>query len=132
MPIYDYRCAKCEKVTESVQNLVVVAIKCSECGEIAWKIFSPMGTVRFADDAAWLKTVIEVVDKDSKAPHVVAFFKDPTRSNYKAWMKGEGLRPRDPTERPHKMSEKEERADHQRRTDYAMQRHVERKRLEVR
>jgi hypothetical protein len=134
MPIYDYQCSNpaCNEITESVESIDTECIICPKCHYMAARMFSPMGTVRFADDAAWLKTVLEVVDKDSKAPHVVAFLKDPTRSNYRAWMKGEELRPRDPAERPHKMTEKEARADHQRRTEYAMQRHIERKRLEVR
>jgi len=132
MPIYDFSCSHCHKVTESVENIDTAAIKCPECGAISWKQFSPMGTVRFPEDTAWLRTVLEVVSKDSKAPHVVEFLKDPTRTNYKAWMKSEGLRPRDPAEKPHKRTEREAREHHQRCTDYAMRKHMERKRLEVR
>lgn len=45
------------------------------------------------EDAPWIRSVLEVVDKDSTKPHVVAFRENPTRTNYNLWMKGEGLRP---------------------------------------
>jgi hypothetical protein len=49
-------------------------------------------------DAPWIRTVLEVVDKSNPAAHVQDFVKHPTRETYKAWMKKEKIRPMDYTE----------------------------------
>jgi putative FmdB family regulatory protein len=134
MPIYDYQCSNpgCNEITESVQPIDTIAIECPKCHYAASKVFSPMGTVRFADDAAWLKTVIEVVDKDSKAPHVVEFLRNPTRTNYKAWMKGEKIAPIERGEKPYRPTEKEQKEASDKRAHVLMRNLMQRRRIEVR
>ena len=72
--------------------------KCRTCGKTSKKIISK-GHLQSDENAPWLKSVLDVVDKDNKSAHVQNFVKNPTRQNYKAWMKGEGIRPMDYTER---------------------------------
>jgi hypothetical protein len=78
------------------------------------------------DTQGWIKSVLEVVDKDSQAPHVQNFVKDPTRRNYKAWMKGEGIRPLESGEskkpKPYNLSKHGEKL---------FRRHQKRKRIEI-
>ncbi|MDQ7833688.1 MAG: hypothetical protein RDU30_18325 [Desulfovibrionaceae bacterium] len=52
----------------------------------------------YRDDADWIASVTRVVDKDNPAPHVRAFLAHPCRAAYRAWMRGEGLRPLEPGE----------------------------------
>jgi hypothetical protein len=68
------------------------------CGGVAKRIVS-RGVVNTENEApAWLRSVLEVVDKTNPAPHVQAFVRHPTRTNYRRWMQGEGIRPVDHTE----------------------------------
>lgn len=97
MPIYDYECDKCghrEEVIHSVHE--IYAKICPRCEDaLLTRIISASGQYLGNQDAPWLRSVLEVVDKESKAPHVVEFRRNPTRENYRKWMKGEGLRPAD-------------------------------------
>ena len=73
-------------------------VVCHACGGKATQIISPRDTTPV--DAAWISSVLEVVDKDPEAPaHCKEFLRHPTRANYKAWMAGEGLRPMDKAEK---------------------------------
>ena len=65
-------------------------LTCSQCGGEAKRIFSP-GNNHPNEDAEWIRSVREVVDKEG-GPHCQAFLKDPTRTNYENWKKTEGLR----------------------------------------
>ena len=97
MIIVDFECTKCGNISEELCDRGKKKSTCPECGKTAKRIIS-LGRVYTAnEDAPWIKTVLEVVDRENKAPHVQAFVKNPTRSNYKAWMKGEGIRPADST-----------------------------------
>lgn len=91
--LYDFECT-CGRIFEELAPSNVYDMACT-CGKTAKRIISASGVYMGNQDGAWLKTVLEVVDKDSRAPHVVEFRKNPTRENYKRWMKGEGLRPAD-------------------------------------
>ena len=86
MPLFDFECKTCGRIKESIQRFNVDCIKC-ECGANAKKIISASGQYCANQDATWLKSVLDVVDKDSKAPHVQEFIKNPTRKNYQNWMK---------------------------------------------
>jgi len=102
MPLYDYECTICGKTTESIQSVAQSCIKC-ECGAVAKRIISCSGHFTANEDTGWLKTVPEVIDRDTKNPVAKEFVKNPTRSNYKAWMKSEGIRPmerNEPTKPP--------------------------------
>jgi len=99
MPCYDYLCNSCKHISEEIQPIKVTEIECPNCGAVAHRIISVPGVNTFNDDASWIRSVVEVVDKDSKEPHVVEFRRNPTRANYKRWMKLEGLRPLENNER---------------------------------
>ena len=94
MPLYDFECPKCGSIHEAIEPMDVKHRPCSApgCRGRAKKIISAGGVNCANEDAAWIRSVREVVDKDGGV-HCQAFLKDPTRANYKAWMKGEGLRP---------------------------------------
>lgn len=72
--------------------------ECSNCGNKAKRIISCSGQNCGNEDAEWIRSVLEVVDHSSNEKHTREFIKNPTRSNYKAWMKGEGLRHMEPGE----------------------------------
>jgi len=52
------------------------------------------------EDCDWIRSIVDVADKDSRKPHVREFISHPTRENYKAWMKGEKIRHLEPGEKP--------------------------------
>lgn len=92
MIMHCYECKTCKEITERLVDSSDIpdSIDCPVCCGFAKKIFIPSQTNPV--DASWINTVLEVVDKDSGKPHCQEFLKHPTRSNYKGWMKGEGLR----------------------------------------
>ena len=98
MPIYDYECPKCG-VFESIEPLNKPLLWCPNgCELIAKRIISVSGVHTANDDAAWVRSCLEVVDKESQAPHVAEFRKNPTRTNLRRYMSGEGLRHLEPGE----------------------------------
>lgn len=101
MPIYDFECKRCGKRKEFFYKVAdcPAFVFCPKCSGEMVKIISVNGVNTANQDAEWLKSVREVVDKEG-GPHCQAFLKDPTRDNYKRWMKGEGIRPLEPGERP--------------------------------
>ena len=127
MPIYDYECEN-GHVTEWIAKPDEIEMKCPECGCLAMRIITASGEYLGNQDADWIKSVVDVVDKDSKAPHVREFMQNPTRKNYQNWMKGEGLRPFEPGERPKKPPPFDERAHH----ENVWRKHRERKKIIVR
>lgn len=92
MPIYDYQCTKCETIDERFAGVDEKTLPCKCCGELARRVYLKLSTTH--DAPSWLKDTLEVVDKEG-GPHCQEFLKRPTRSNYKKWMKGEGIRPMD-------------------------------------
>jgi hypothetical protein len=104
MILSDFECKKCGNIFEELIQADEQERPCPRCynymaGDVMAKRIISLGRVYSGNqDAPWIKSVLEVVDKDSKKPHVQEFLKNPTRSNYKKWMKGEGLRPADYTE----------------------------------
>ena len=131
MPIYDHECPACGRVFETYAGLDETEVPCS-CGGTAKRIISVSGQFIGTESSPWLRSVLEVVDRDNPAKHVQDFVKNPTRANYKAWMKGEGIRPLDHTERGappmhHRASERDIRPI----VNYLFERHRERKRVEV-
>jgi len=94
MPLYDFQCVKCQKVVEQIfnSNECPQYIDCA-CGSRAKKIITCAGVFTANQDAPWIRSVCEVISKDSKETHVVEMLKNPNRKNYHEWMKKEGLRP---------------------------------------
>lgn len=128
MPIYDYECKACGHVTEIIAKADEVEIFCSKCHiGIASRIISASGCYCGNQDAGWLKTVREVVDKSETAtPADRQFLKDPSRANYKRWMKSRGLRPLEDNEQ-----KKPDPVDMDPIHHKVALRHMKRKRIEV-
>jgi hypothetical protein len=94
MILADFECSKCNTVTEHYVDAQQKTVEC-KCGGKAKKIISLPGVYVNSENPNWLKSVIDVVDKEDKRPHVQEFLKHPTRENYKRWMKEEKIRPVD-------------------------------------
>ena len=99
MILKDYQCRECGEITEHFieGKSMPLWFYCPVCGGHADKILTISQT--HPVDADWIGSVLEVVDKQSEAPHCKEFLRHPTRSNYNAWMDGEGLRPLETGER---------------------------------
>lgn len=106
MILKDYECELCGEVMEEFVDSKNIpdTMYCPICNGVTHKIVSMSQTSPI--DAAWINTVLEVVDKDSDKPHCKEFLRHPNRANYKAWMQGEGLRPLEPGEKPKKVDKK--------------------------
>uniref|UniRef100_A0A6M3JW57 Putative regulatory protein FmdB zinc ribbon domain-containing protein n=1 Tax=viral metagenome TaxID=1070528 RepID=A0A6M3JW57_9ZZZZ len=131
IPIYDYSCESCGNIHETVKGIDVTRIKCPACGKTAKRIISLAGVNTINEDAGWIKGVLEVVDKQGQEPETKEFLRNPTRSNYKAWMKARGLRHYEPGEentRPEPVNQEDKR----RRMKYVMDNYQKRNALEVR
>jgi len=131
MPIYDHKCEE-GHFTEDVKDYDDRETKCRKCGKPAKRVISMTGVNCINEDAPWIRDVLDVVDKDSKLPHVQEFLKNPTRSAWKKWMKVEGIRVIEDGEKTrHEISEREERQIEQRMSKQLMERHMNRKRIIV-
>ncbi len=93
MPIYDFECGSCGAITERYAKINDEILPCEQCASDAYRIISASGHYCANEDAPWLKSVVEVVDKDPSKPHCAEFIRNPTRSNWKKWMAGEGIKP---------------------------------------
>ena len=102
MIIRDFECEQCNSIHEEIVDVEDEFHVCLECGGISHKIITNGHVYMGNENSDWIKSVLEVVDKESDAPHTREFLKHPNRSNYKAWMKGEGIRPFDAGEKPRK------------------------------
>ena len=129
MPLYDYQCHKCNHTWEVIERseLKITRI-CRKCSGKARRIISLSGVNCNTEDAEWIRSITEVVNKDpGNKPEDRAFLKHPTRENYRAWMKANNLRHMEPGEGPTKPPPVDERVL----TDRLMERHRERMGLEV-
>lgn len=129
--LFDFECPECHAIEEHMVATHTEQPVCAACHVAMEKVFVASTGSRLPDDAAWIKTVTEVVAKDSKNPHAQAFLKNPTRENLKSWMKSEGIRHLEPGE--HEANKRrrveEEAKAHERRAKFMMERHMERKRI---
>ena len=132
MPIYDHKCEE-GHFTEEVKSVDDRETKCRKCGKVATRVISMTGVNCVNEDAPWIRSVLEVVEKGTDRPHCNEFLKNPTRSNYHKWMKGEGIRPMDEGEGNISVYEKErEEKERERRTvDQLMKKRQERRRIIV-
>jgi hypothetical protein len=134
MPIVcDFECSHCGEITEMFVERGTKFQDCPECGFPAKRVIS-LGRVNTANEnPVWLKSVLDVVDKSSNKPHVREFVKSPSRRTYRQWMKGEGIRPLDHSEKggppQHKPPPEPDMTRHM---QEVAKRHFERKRVEVR
>ena len=98
MPLYDFRCEQCEAVSEHMAEADEKSRRCEECGGLMNRLLSWRDSNVLREEAPWLKSVLEVVAKDSSKVETKEFLRYPTRANYKRWMKAEGIRPLEPGE----------------------------------
>lgn len=91
MIIKDFRCKSCNSIDEYYVESDCNKVECRKCGNDAGWYPSISGA--FKEDATWIRSVLDVVDKESKKSHVKEFLQYPTRQNYRRWMKGERIRP---------------------------------------
>jgi putative FmdB family regulatory protein len=132
--IYDYECRSCG-IFEDFGDSEKTSKACPGCGQKAKRIVSIGNSAAYLgnQDAPWIRSVLDVVDKESTKPHVRAFIENPNRENYKRWMKGEGIRPVDYTVHGGPpVREKPPEPDRKAMVDYLYKRHRERKTIEVR
>lgn len=129
MPIYDMECEQCNALfPDKIMGYDETEMNCEMCGGVARRIITASGVYIGNQDADWIKSVTEVVNKDDKSPHTQEFLKNPTRKNYQNWMKGEGLRPFESGEKPRTPPK----FDHKSHREKVWQKHRDRKRIEVR
>ena len=103
MPLYDYECPQCGKTGEAITRIGEDII--CDCGSKAKRLVSKPAAVN-NQDVPWIRSVREVVSKDSGKRHCEEFLHHPTRINYQNWMKGEGIRPLDNGEKAKKSDKK--------------------------
>lgn len=92
MPLYDFECRVCGRTYEALAAMDRSEGLCA-CGGSARRLVGVGAAYRA--DADWIESVTAVVEKDSPKPHVRAFLAEPSRANYRKWLRGEGLRPQD-------------------------------------
>lgn len=131
MILFDYECGKCGEVFERhVAAEDQAPQPCPKCGGQARRIISLGASNLLREDAPWIRSVLEVVAKDSSKPHTREFFSNPSRTNYKRWMKGEKLRPFEPGEE--RRTPQSEAMMNQKIVERLCKAHQERKRIEIR
>ena len=89
MPLYDFTCRVCGITFEALAAMDGGEAICA-CGGSARRLVSVGRGYRA--DGDWLASVAAVAEKDSDKPHVRAFLAEPSRANYRRWMRGEGKR----------------------------------------
>ncbi|MYL84872.1 zinc ribbon domain-containing protein [Desulfovibrio aerotolerans] len=90
MPLYDFTCRVCGRTFEAMAAMDGGEEICV-CGGSARRLVSVGRGYRA--DGDWLASVAAVAEKDSDKPHVRAFLAEPSRANYRRWIRGEGIRP---------------------------------------
>ena len=96
MPIYDYQC-ECGNTFEAIAEIDQQRLPCS-CGKKAKRIISASGVNCANEDADWIKSVAEVVNKNSENPYTQEFLKHPNRTNLRRHLSSSGLRHAEPGE----------------------------------
>lgn len=101
MPLYDYSCSRCGRIYELLFKIAdrPHAVNCHVCGGFALRRIAVSGVHCANDDAPWVRTVVDVVDKKSQNPATREFIKNPTRSNLDRHLKANGLRHADKGEK---------------------------------
>lgn len=134
MILHDFMCLQCNHVEEFLVDRDTEVMECPKCQHIMKITFLRSGGHRLPDDTPWLKTVLEVVDKDAgpDKPHTREFLRNPTRENYHNWMKENGIRPLEDNERPRRKTESEARMDRKAMAKTLLRNHMARNAITVR
>lgn len=92
MPTYDYQCDLCNGIEEHFFRISEKPdiLRCTNCGGAMQQ--KPGIGVIMGDEAAWLNSAAEVADRNGSV-EARRFRSDPTRDNYRKWLKAENLRP---------------------------------------
>ena len=93
MPLYNFSCPVCGREEERIVDYDTKIMPCEFCCGESYQQFSFGQRFEVREDAPWIKTVIEVVDKESADPVDRRFIAEPNRGNYHAWMRHHKLRP---------------------------------------
>ena len=128
MPVYDFECHNCLRVWEVITSITDSdkELPCPTCLCESKKIISASGVHCINEDAPWIRSVLEVVDKEDPRPAHKEFLKRPTRENYKSWLRESGLRHAEGGERLRK-----EPIDINRLVNKTMERIIKRERIEI-
>ncbi len=92
-PLYNFSCPICGLVDERIVDYDTQISPCEFCQGEAAKQFSFGQSFEVREDAPWLKSVIDVVDKESVDLIDRRFIDQPNRKNYQNWMRHHNLRP---------------------------------------
>ena len=130
MPIYEFSCPICDNREDRFVWPGFEWVPCSRCQGDMRKQFSFGQSQPIQENANWLPSVLEVVDKESNDPVDRAFLKDPTRTNYKNWMRHHNLRPLE-NERGGPPTAKNPKHDLKSITDYCYEQKRKRERIEI-
>ena len=101
MPIYDFECESCHNRFEVIEPMDRLSPRnCPLCACVSRRIISSTGCFTGNNDAAWVRSVTDVVAKGEDADaHDRRFLKSgKTKADLKAWMKAKGLRHLEPGE----------------------------------
>jgi len=112
MIIHDYMC-RCGYEFEVVVKWDEYTAHCPICENDAKRVYKGFKGIAH-EEVEWLKDTLEVVDKEG-GQHCQDFLNHPSRRNYKAWMKGEGLRPMEEGEKIKRGTRKEKKAQRRKR-----------------
>lgn len=101
MILYQYQCRECGNTTDQYFNMddVHPDLQCGKCGGVSGQVIGIPGPNVASESPAWIKSIREVVNKEG-GQHCQEFLKDPTRDNYRKWMKTEGIRHIEAGEKP--------------------------------
>jgi putative FmdB family regulatory protein len=88
MPIYEFKCKKCRKVTELIRHVddCPEKIKCS-CGKTAKRIISTRGAVHTDGDVKWIPSARQVLQPDIE----IKTRPIETRGQYEKYLKDQHL-----------------------------------------
>jgi hypothetical protein len=125
----DFEC-RSGHVTEVLVHWKQKKITC-RCGKTAKRIISVSGQYAGNQDAPWIKSVLDVVDRESTNKHTREFIRNPNRKNYHAWLKGEGIKPVDYTEHGGPPTYKNPPLDMTNHHKEVIRRAMERRRIEI-
>ncbi len=127
-PVYQLRCDNGHEF-EVVCPIQDRNLQTCDCGAKS-RVVPATGLVNCAnEDTPWIRTIREVVDKESSDPYDRAMLQaGATRSDYRKWLKAKGIRHLEPGEE----RAKREAIDPVRHADKIMELRRERNRIEIR
>jgi len=98
--LYEYQCESCGSIIDvySSINKRPEFVLCPDCPGRANQTLAVAGVDTLKESPDWVKTIPEVVEKDSGKAHCDNLIRDPTRKNLVIWLQKEGKRHIEPGE----------------------------------